>query len=58
VPEADRPPAPAWWWQPTFQVIDQQEEMPALFCYRLELPVGSTYAAGAAGLMIPIVKQT
>jgi len=32
--------------------------MPALSCYQLELPVGSTYAAGAAALMAPIAKQT
>ena len=58
VPEEERSPAPAWWWQPAFQVVAQHEEMPELSCYHLELPVGSTYAAGAAVLMAPLTKQT
>jgi hypothetical protein len=43
VPEEDRSPAPAWWWQPAFEVVTQLEEMGALLCYRLQLPVGWTY---------------
>jgi hypothetical protein len=31
--------------------------MTALLCYRLELPVGSTYAAGAAVLMGTLADQ-
>jgi hypothetical protein len=58
VPEDERSAAPAWWWQPAIQVVAQHEEMPVLSCYRLELPEGSTYAAGAAVLMAPIVRQT
>jgi hypothetical protein len=27
VPEADRSPAPAWWWQPAIEVVAQHEEM-------------------------------
>ena len=30
----------------------------ALMCYRLQLPVGSTYAAGAAVLMASLADQT
>jgi hypothetical protein len=58
VPEDDRSPAPAWWWQPAIEVIAQHEEMTALMCYRFELPVGSTYAAGAAVLMAALADQT
>jgi hypothetical protein len=58
VPEEDRSPAPAWWWQPAIEMIAQQEEMTALLCYRLELPVDSTYAAGAAVLMGALADQT
>jgi hypothetical protein len=58
VPEADRSPAPAWWWQPAMEVVAQHEEMGALICYRLQLPVGSTYAAGAAVLMATLADQT
>jgi hypothetical protein len=58
VPADERSPAPAWWWQPAFEVAGQQEEMPSLSCYRLELPPSSTYAAGAAVLMATLVDQT
>lgn len=58
VPEADRSPAPAWWWQPAFQVMAQRDEMAALYCHRFELPIGSTYAEGAAVVMATLVDQT
>jgi hypothetical protein len=45
VPEGERSPAPAWWWQPAFEVAAQHEEMSPLSCDRLELPLASTYAA-------------
>jgi hypothetical protein len=58
VPADERSPAPAWWWQPAFEIAGQQEEMPPLWCHRLELPLSSTYAAGAAVLMATLVDQT
>jgi hypothetical protein len=58
VPEEDRSAAPAWWWQPAIEVVAQREELPVLICYRLELPVGSTYAAGASVLMAALAAQT
>jgi hypothetical protein len=58
VPEKDRSPAPAWWWQPAIEVVAQHEKMPAVLCYRLELPVGSNYAAGADVLMGTLTNQT
>lgn len=58
VTEDERSPARAWWWQPALQVAHELDEMPALSCYRLELPEGSAYAAGATALMAPIVRQT
>jgi hypothetical protein len=58
VPENERSPAPAWWWQPAFEVAWEEEEMVALWCQRLELPLSSTYAAGAAVLMATLVDQT
>ena len=38
VPVDKRSPAPAWWWQPAFEVATQDEEMPPLLCDGLELP--------------------
>jgi hypothetical protein len=58
VPEHDRSPAPAWWWQPAFEVREQQEQMTPLSCHRLELPLSSTYAVGAAVLMAALANQT
>jgi hypothetical protein len=58
VPDDDRSPAPAWWWQPAFEVVAQHVEMGAILCYRLQLPVGSTYAAGAAVLMATLADKT
>jgi hypothetical protein len=42
VPADERSPAPAWWWQPAFEVVTRQEEMPPLCSIRLELPLSST----------------
>src|ERR1700735_525499 len=58
VPEEERSPAPAWWGAPAIDVIAQREEMGALLCYRLRLPIGSTYASGAAVLMAALAGQT
>lgn len=44
--------------KPAFEVVTQHEKMGALLCYRLQLPVGSTYAARAAVLMATLVDQT
>ena len=58
VAEKERSPAPAWWWQPALQVIDEKEEMPPLWCQRLELPISSTFAQGAKTLMATLADQT
>jgi hypothetical protein len=39
-------------------VLAQDEEMPELSCYQLDLPAGSSFAAGAAVLMASLTKQT
>ena len=56
VPEDERSPAPAWWWQ--LEVVAQLEEMPPLCSIRLELPLSSTYADGAAVLIATLADQT
>lgn len=57
VPEDERSPAPAWWWQPAFELANEQEKMINLWCYRLDLPPGSTYANGAYVLMSQLRSQ-
>jgi hypothetical protein len=58
VPEAQRSPAPAWWWQAAVIAAAQPEAMTALLCYRFQLPVGSTYAEAAAVLLATLADQT
>jgi hypothetical protein len=58
VPEDQRSPAPAWWWQPAFELRELQEAMAPLWCQPLELPLSSTYAAGAAVLLATLADQT
>src|ERR1700744_2895866 len=47
VPEDERSSAPAWWWGPAFAARELQQPMPAAWCSSLELPDGSSTAAGA-----------
>jgi hypothetical protein len=58
VPEADRSPAPAWWWGPAFEIHRVPQTMPAAWCADLELPGGSTYAAGARVFLHSLADQT
>jgi hypothetical protein len=58
VPEDQRSPASAWWWQPAFEVREQLEEMSPILCHQLEIPVGSPYAAGSAVLLGALADQT
>jgi hypothetical protein len=44
--------------QPAIDVSAVHEEMPTLQRYRLELPVGSTYAAGAEVFTATLADQT
>ncbi len=47
IPEKERPPAPAWWWGPAFELRDIDLQLPAHWCARLGLTGGATYAEGA-----------
>jgi hypothetical protein len=58
VPEPDRSPAPAWWWGPAFDMLGVQLPMPAVWCARLELPEGSSFAAGAEVFLKSLADQT
>jgi hypothetical protein len=58
VPESVRSPAPAWWWGPALDVLGVQQPMPAVWCARLELPEGSTFADGAEVFLKSLADQT
>jgi hypothetical protein len=58
VPDDERSPAPAWWWGPAMDALDQAEVMSPELCASLELPAGSSYGAAAGLLMTALAGQT
>jgi hypothetical protein len=58
IAEDERSPAPAWWWGPAMDALDQAETMSPELCASLELPGGSSYGAAAGVLMETLVGQT
>ena len=57
VPEAERSPAPAWWWGPAIELRDASEPLPPQCRAGLGLPEPATYAAGAAVLLDAFAGQ-
>jgi hypothetical protein len=58
VPEAERSPAPAWWWGPAIELRNAPESLPAEWCAELSLPSHATYAAAAELLLKAFAGQT
>jgi hypothetical protein len=58
VAEDERSPAPAWWWGPAMDALDEAAAMPANLCQSFELPPGSSYGGGAEVLMKALAEQT
>ena len=58
VPDDERSAAPAWWWGPAMDVLDDAEAMPADLSASFELPPGSPYGGGAEVLMKALAEQT
>jgi hypothetical protein len=58
VPDEKRSPAPAWWWGPAMDALDEGEAMSPELCVSLELPPGSPYGSGAEVLMKALAEQT
>lgn len=58
VPEAERSPAPAWWWGPAFEVVGLGVQLPAEWRTGLGLPEGATYADGAQIFLGSLAGQT
>jgi hypothetical protein len=57
VAEAERSPAPAWWWGPAFCVRGLKHSMPAEWCATLQLPDGAPYAEGAEIFLNSLADQ-
>jgi hypothetical protein len=58
VPDAERSPAPAWWWGPAFELRGVQQPMPAEWCTSLELASGASWATGAEVFLHALADQT
>jgi hypothetical protein len=58
VPEAERSPAPAWWWGPAMALRNAAESLPVEWCARLGLPDQASYADGAAVFLGAFTGQT
>ncbi|HMM90234.1 MAG TPA: hypothetical protein PKA25_13775 [Bradyrhizobium sp.] len=58
VPEAERTPAPAWWWGPAIQLRDAAQSMPAEWCAKLGLPDQATFARGSEAFLSAFAGQT
>ena len=58
IAEDERSPAPAWWWGPAMEGLDEAEAMPSHLCHSFELPPGSSYGSGAEMLMQALAGQT
>ena len=58
IAEAERPPAPAWWWGPAIDVREISAALTLPSCRRLGLPDGATYADAARMLLGSLSGQT
>ena len=58
IAEDERSPAPAWWWGPAMDGLDEAEAMPSHLCDSFQLPPGSSYGSGAEMLMQALAGQT
>jgi hypothetical protein len=58
IAEAERPPAPAWWWGPALDVMEFAAALTPSSCRRLGLPAGATYADAAKILLDALAGQT
>jgi len=58
IPDQERSPAPAWWWGPAMEALDEPDAMPAELCVSFELPAGACYGDAAEMLMKALAEQT
>jgi hypothetical protein len=58
IAEAERPPAPAWWWGPALDVREFAAALTPASCRRLGLHAEATYADAAKMLLGSMADQT
>ncbi|MHC2256186.1 hypothetical protein [Bradyrhizobium embrapense] len=57
IAEPERPPAPAWWWGPAFEMRDTAEPLPSNWCRRFRLADGASFAEASAALRQTLAGQ-
>jgi hypothetical protein len=57
LPEEDRPPAPAWWWGPAFELRNVALELPSNWSATLGLSRSASYADAAEILLTSLAGQ-
>jgi hypothetical protein len=58
VPEAERSPAPPWWWGVAIDIMTERDEIPPELCTLLDMPIGGSYAHASKKLMAALSGQT
>jgi hypothetical protein len=58
VPDEERSPAPAWWWGPGMEALDETDAMSLELCVSFELPPAACYGDAAEVLMKALAEQT
>jgi hypothetical protein len=58
VPEAERSPAPAWWWGPAMELRASSEPLTAPWCAALGLPDRASYASATDIFLQAFAGQT
>jgi len=58
VPEAERSPAPPWWWGVAIETMNETDQISPELCQLLDIPAGATYAHASAKLINALSSQT
>jgi hypothetical protein len=57
VPDAERSPAPPWWWGVAIEIMNEGEAMPPSLCRLMDVPARTSFAQAASKLMNALEGQ-
>jgi hypothetical protein len=58
VPEAERSPAPPWWWGVAIETMNETDQISPELCQLLDIPAGASYAHASTKLINALSSQT